>query len=112
MDIDLFSALLCCTWGDKGASILQNRPGAEGEWAHVHSWSPESEAPQVVDTIGAGDTFIAGMLYALARHENDWSLQSKLNFANEIAGRKVYQVGFSGLGTLMRPVINHPLAAT
>ena len=103
---NLSSALLCCTWGEKGASILQKRDGVEGEWAHVDKWIPGNGAPQVIDTIGAGDTFIAGMTYALTCHEQDWSLQKKLCFANELAGRKVYQNGFDGLGLLMQPVMS------
>ena len=43
-------------------------------------------------TVGAGDAFIAGIL-----HE-DWDLPRKASFANELAGRKVVQEGFSGLG--------------
>ena len=42
------------------------------------------------------------MLYGLTRHEHDWDLSYKLSFANELAGRKVGQEGFSGLGNLMR----------
>ncbi|KAJ5676078.1 pfkB family kinase [Penicillium macrosclerotiorum] len=48
--------------------------------------------------IGAGDTFIAGMLYALNCKNEEWDLAKKLSFANQIAGRKVAQEGFSGLG--------------
>jgi ketohexokinase len=47
--------------------------------------------------IGAGDTFIAGMLYGLNCHEKDWDLSRKLGFANRVAGMKVTQEGFSGL---------------
>ena len=57
-----------------------------------------SSAHSLRSTVGAGDTFIAGMLYALARHEDDWSLQTKLNFAVTLAGLKVQQEGFDGLG--------------
>lgn len=53
-------------------------------------------------TIGAGDTFIAGMLYSLICHADDWDLSRKLAFANELAGRKVMQEGFSGLGSIMQ----------
>jgi len=52
-------------------------------------------------TIGAGDTFIAGMLYGLTCHADDWNLDYKLAFANELAGRKVVREGFSGLGRVM-----------
>ena len=52
--------------------------------------------------VGAGDTFIAGMLYSLIYHDNDWTLLQKLGFSNELAGRKVLQEGFSGLGLIMQ----------
>lgn len=52
--------------------------------------------------IGAGDTFIAGMLYGLMCHGGDWDLLQKLEFANRLAGCKVAQDGFSGLGTVMQ----------
>jgi ketohexokinase len=53
-------------------------------------------------TIGAGDTFAAGMLYPCLVHDDDWSLAEKLEFSNELAGRKVMQEGFTGLGKLMK----------
>lgn len=53
-------------------------------------------------TIGAGDTFIAGMLYGLICHHDTWTVSHKLDFANELAGRKVAQEGFAGLATLMQ----------
>ncbi|ORY03468.1 pfkB family kinase [Clohesyomyces aquaticus] len=77
-------AMLCCTWGAGGASAVLKSPHSTQAWASVFS------------TIGAGDTFIAGMLYALTI--NDFmSFQQKLEFANELAGRKVVQEGFAGL---------------
>lgn len=41
------------------------------------------------------------MLYGLICHRDDWTLTQKLNFANELAGRKVAQEGFSGLASLV-----------
>lgn len=52
-------------------------------------------------TVGAGDTFIAGMLFGLTCH-SEWDLHQKLQFANELAGRKVTQEGLRGLGSLMK----------
>lgn len=94
-------AVLCCTWGSGGATAVVKKGDHEEEegWADVRAWQVEGGAGQamVVDTIGAGDTFIAGMLFAVNEHD-EWSLQRKLEFANELAGRKVLQEGFSGLG--------------
>ncbi|PVH93897.1 Ribokinase-like protein [Periconia macrospinosa] len=90
-------AILCCTWGEKGAVAVKKRQDGN-EWARVPAWKPTDGChSQVVDTIGAGDTFIAGMLFALTHHEHDWNLEQKLMLANELAGRKVLQHGFSNL---------------
>lgn len=52
-------------------------------------------------TVGAGDTFIAGMLFGLTCH-SDWDLDQTLRFANELAGRKVVREGLGGLGNLVK----------
>ncbi|RHZ72355.1 hypothetical protein CDV55_105580 [Aspergillus turcosus] len=85
------ASLLCCTWGEDGAVALDTQAG---ELLH----SPAYTAPgfEIVDTIGAGDTFIAGMLYAWLCQEN-LNLAKKIQFANRVAGMKVGQEGFSGL---------------
>jgi ketohexokinase len=94
-------ALLCCTWGAGGATAVQKGGAGEEEeevWADVTAW--KGGDAEVVDTIGAGDTFIAGMLFAVNEYK-EWGLQRKLEFANELAGRKVLQEGFGGLGERM-----------
>jgi ketohexokinase len=48
--------------------------------------------------VGAGDTFIAGMLYGLICHTDDWDREAKLRFAVELATKKVQREGFAGLG--------------
>jgi ketohexokinase len=53
-------------------------------------------------TIGAGDTFIAGVLYGLF-YAPTWDLAKTLSFANELAGRKVAQHGFSELSQNISP---------
>lgn len=63
-------------------------------------------------TVGAGDTFIAGILYSLVCHDNDtnddqhsrredcyyWNDREKLTFAVRLATLKVQREGFNGLG--------------
>jgi len=46
-------------------------------------------------TIGAGDTFIAAMLYGL--HADAWSREASLEFAVTLATKKVQREGFAGL---------------
>ncbi|KAL4797402.1 Ribokinase-like protein [Aspergillus venezuelensis] len=87
------ASLLCCTWGQDGAAALEVRTGKV-----VHSPAYTPEGFQVADTIGAGDTFIAGMLYGLICKGDAWDLVQKLDLANRIAGTKVAQEGFRGLG--------------
>ena len=53
-------------------------------------------------TVGAGDAFIAGILYGFICRDEDWDLCRKVRFANELAGHKVVQEGFSGLGNHMQ----------
>lgn len=48
--------------------------------------------------MGAGDTFIAGMLYGLLCHAQDWDARAKLRFAVDLASLKVQKEGFGGLG--------------
>ncbi|RHZ65675.1 uncharacterized protein CDV56_108342 [Aspergillus thermomutatus] len=85
------ASFLCCTWGQDGAVALDTQAG---ELLH----SPAYTAPdvEVIDTIGAGDTFIAGMLYTWLCQEN-WNLAERIRLANRVAGMKVGQEGFSGL---------------
>lgn len=97
---------LVCTWGDQGACALSLPCSSEGlEGSLVNSPAFGSDGSRAVDTVGAGDIFIAGMLFGfLCRDDGvsdadaSWPLRQKLDFANELAGRKVVQQGFGGLG--------------
>ncbi len=79
-------ALLVCTWGEEGAYARD----AEGEDYH----SPAFPPPEVVDTVGAGDTFNAGIIDALA---SGCTLEEALRLGCRLAGRKVGQLGFDHL---------------
>ncbi|KAL4741049.1 Ribokinase-like protein [Aspergillus similis] len=93
------ATLLCCTWGQDGAAALEPRAGNT-----VHSPAYTPNRFQVVDTIGAGDTFIAGMLYGSTVKGDAWDLSQKLSIANRLAGTKVAQEGFSNLGRVLEPI--------
>ncbi|KKZ62549.1 hypothetical protein EMCG_02955 [[Emmonsia] crescens] len=94
------ASILCCTWGEHGAACLDRR-----NMKYIHCPAYIDTQRPVVDTIGAGDTFIAGMLHNLTRQyeendddDGDFSLRQTMDFANRLAGRKVVQEGFAGLG--------------
>ncbi|KAL2868732.1 ketohexokinase [Aspergillus lucknowensis] len=91
------ASLHCCTWGQGGAVAHDITTGNI-----VHSPAQIPSGFQVVDTIGAGDTFIAGMLYGLLCNGDTWSLPQKLALANRLAATKVAQEGFAGLGRVLK----------
>lgn len=75
-----------CTSGSKGASALY--------FETVHH-ATTHEIDQVKDTVGAGDTFNAGIIASLT--EGHCSLASALQFACTLATNKVAQQGFENL---------------
>lgn len=79
-------AVLICAWAEKGADAL----GPDGVLLHSDAFPPES----LVDTLGAGDTFNAGVLYTLS---NGGSLQDALTFGCKIAGKKCGFHGYDGI---------------
>ncbi|KAJ5824972.1 hypothetical protein N7447_007312, partial [Penicillium robsamsonii] len=85
------ASLLCCTWGHDGAAALEPKTS---NFAHVPA---HTEGLGVIDTIGAGDTFNAGLLYGLIYRGQDWDFRKRLEFANLLAGLKVTQEGFANL---------------
>ena len=74
-----------CTWGEQGTWYLDR-----GKIAHCPAFVPS----QIVDTLGAGDTFNAGLIDGLLR--NDY-LPQAVELANRLAGRKCGQPGFANL---------------
>lgn len=80
------AAVRVCTWGADGAYAAAN-----GSVLHRPAYSP----PRVVDTLGAGDTFTAGLLDALIRR---LPVIDALEQACRLAGTKCGVPGFAGLG--------------
>lgn len=79
-------AILVCPWGGEGAWALA--PGDRRRFDCVHV--PAFEAGPVIDTLGAGDTFNAGIIDALC---SGAMLEEALTHANRLAGQKVARQG-------------------
>ncbi|XP_037398198.1 ketohexokinase isoform X1 [Pygocentrus nattereri] len=79
-------AVLICAWAEKGADAM----GPDGVVVHSDAFPPE----KVVDTLGAGDTFNASVIYSLSR---GGTLQEALTFGCQIAGKKCGIHGYDGI---------------
>uniref|UniRef100_A0A3P9LHH2 Ketohexokinase n=1 Tax=Oryzias latipes TaxID=8090 RepID=A0A3P9LHH2_ORYLA len=79
-------AILICAWAEKGADAL----GPDGVHVHSDAFPPK----KLVDTLGAGDTFNAGVIFMLS---NGKSLQEALTFGCKIAGKKCGFHGYDGI---------------
>ena len=80
-------ALMICPWGEYGADGID----PDGTVRHSNAHHPS----EVVDTLGAGDTFIAGAISSLSQ---GLSLQHALDYACLLAGVKCGRQGYDGLG--------------
>lgn len=58
----MFRAVLICAWAEKGADAM----GPDGTVVHSDAFPPE----KLVDTLGAGDTFNASVIYTLSNGNN------------------------------------------
>ena len=79
------TAIMSCSWGESGAWLKHYN-------AIVHS--PAFPPEQVIDTLGAGDTFNAGLISALVQKQ---TAQQALTYACQLAGKKCGQTGFDNL---------------
>ena len=83
---------LVCAWGATGAYGLA--PPADGQTAWTAVFEPALSVATPVDTTGAGDTFNAGVIAALA---SGGCLADALRDGCHVAGRKVQQFSFDSL---------------
>ncbi|XP_056134879.1 ketohexokinase isoform X2 [Lampris incognitus] len=79
-------AVLICAWAEKGADAM----GPDGVAVHSDAFPPEA----LVDTLGAGDTFNAAVIFTLS---NGGSLKHALTFGCQVAGRKCGVHGYDGI---------------
>jgi len=79
-------AMLVCAWAEEGADAL----GPDGRLLHSDAFPP----PRVVDTLGAGDTFNASVIFSLSQGK---SMQEALRFGCQVAGKKCGLQGFEGI---------------
>lgn len=77
---------IICPWGDQGADAVDEN----GLFFHSDCFPPGI----LQDTLGAGDTFIAGILSSLIK---GLPLQDAIIFGCQIAGKKCGQFGFKNL---------------
>ncbi len=77
--------LITCSWGEQGAWLKHQ---------DVILHSPAFPPGKVVDTLGAGDTFNAGLISALV---NGFPAEEALKQACRLAGFKCGQTGFANL---------------
>lgn len=75
-----------CTWGDAGAYGISHT----GKVIHIPAVTPS----RVIDTLGAGDTFMAGMIHGKLQ---GMDFPDSIKMACKLAGQKCSQLGFEGL---------------
>ena len=76
------NATLICAWGEQGAYAINNK--------EEFFYSPSYPPPQVLDTLGAGDTFNAGIIDSLLKAR---PIDAALSAACRLAGEKCGHTG-------------------
>jgi ketohexokinase len=86
------NADLYCAWGKAGGWAMSKNNQLYQQ--------PAFQPDQVVDTLGAGDVFNAGVLHA---SQNDQNVRDTLEFACRIAGFKCGVEGLTAIGERFKP---------
>lgn len=86
-----FRAKLICPWGVQGAIAIDNGT----DLTFTAKASPPTKA---VDSLGAGDTFIASTIHSLVKGA---SLKEAIEFGCRIAGAKVGFYGYDDIASLI-----------
>lgn len=82
---------MICPWGVEGAIAVDNESDS-------HFAALAKPPAKVIDSLGAGDTFLASTIFMLAEGA---SIQDAIEFGCKIAGAKVGFVGFDPIGSLV-----------
>ncbi|XP_054735335.1 ketohexokinase-like [Anastrepha obliqua] len=78
---------IICPWGAEGAGCVD----AQGNYCFV----PSKKVPQIVDSLGAGDTFCAGVIHALQVLNK--SLPEAVQIGHSVAGYKLGHRGYDNI---------------
>ena len=97
MKTQLPQTTLICTWGTDGVWYCSPN--------HDIQHHPATNIPHAIDTLGAGDTFNAGLIDALLQKQ---SLNQAIQKASDLAARKCQQQGFDNLLSPLQ--VEKPLA--
>lgn len=81
---------IICPWGSTGATFIDNSRNCQTVEAY--------KSEMVVDTLGAGDSFMAGFIYATYTLRR--SLRDAIEFANRVAGYKITKFGYDHIAEL------------
>ncbi|XP_050419438.1 ketohexokinase [Patella vulgata] len=84
-----------CAWGEQGAAAKI----PDGPVVTSKAFKP----PQVIDTTGAGDTFIAGCIYSLCRN---LSLGNCVEIGCRLAGAKCGIMGLKDIHSVKKMILN------
>lgn len=83
------SYIIICPWGERDTVAIDR----QDRWFSHPTYPPEV----IRDSLGAGDTFVAGCILKLAEEEPPGSLSVVLEFASRVAGQKLAIFGFDGI---------------
>lgn len=83
--ISFCRAEIVCPWGDLGAAYSSNCRG------FLECMEPAIDVNNVLDTLGAGDTFNGSLIHAKLK---GLSLEDSVRFACRIAGEKIQHYGY------------------
>lgn len=85
------SAKIVCPWGEEGAIAVDIKTDTS---YIAKAYPPEN----VIDSLGAGDTFIAATIHRLCAGS---TLNESIDFGCRIAGAKIGLIGYDGIDSLV-----------